>query len=78
MHVGSLMPLAPPTSVGNYVSVAHGAVLQGCTVQDSCLIGMNAILQAGVTVRHGGGWGSCGVYAGMVCHAQQCTLRFRC
>jgi carbonic anhydrase/acetyltransferase-like protein (isoleucine patch superfamily) len=30
--------------VGNYVTVGHGAVLHGCTVEDECIIGMNATL----------------------------------
>lgn len=28
--------------VGDFVTVGHGAVLHGCTVEDSCIIGMNA------------------------------------
>ncbi len=31
-----------PASVGARVSVGHGAVLHGCTVEDDCLIGMGA------------------------------------
>lgn len=45
-------PLSRATSVGSFVSVGHGAVLQGCTVGDKALIGMNAVLQEGVTVSH--------------------------
>ena len=30
--------------VGQYVTVGHGAVLHGCTVEDNCLIGMNAVV----------------------------------
>ena len=30
--------------VGQYVTVGHGAVLHGCTVEDNCLIGMGATL----------------------------------
>ncbi|MFW6080528.1 MAG: gamma carbonic anhydrase family protein [Desulfosalsimonas sp.] len=29
-------------NVGDFVTVGHGAVLHGCTVEDSCIIGMNA------------------------------------
>src|SRR4030095_9546419 len=29
-----------PCSVGERVSVGHGAVVHGCTVEDDCLIGM--------------------------------------
>src|SRR3954471_4582598 len=31
-----------PTRIGRGVSVGHGAVLHGCTVEDDCLIGMSA------------------------------------
>jgi len=31
-----------PLRVGSGVSVGHGAVLHGCTIEDDCLIGMNA------------------------------------
>lgn len=31
-----------PTIVGNGVSVGHGAILHGCTVENDCLIGMGA------------------------------------
>ena len=31
-----------PTTIGAGVSVGHGAVVHGCTVEDDCLIGMNA------------------------------------
>jgi carbonic anhydrase/acetyltransferase-like protein (isoleucine patch superfamily) len=53
VHVGSLNPASKPTSIGSFVSVGHGAVLQGCTVQDKVLVGMNAVLQDGVTVSGG-------------------------
>jgi carbonic anhydrase/acetyltransferase-like protein (isoleucine patch superfamily) len=31
-----------PTTIGADVSVGHGAVVHGCTIEDECLIGMNA------------------------------------
>ena len=31
-----------PAVVGADVSVGHGAVVHGCTIEDGCLIGMNA------------------------------------
>ena len=31
-----------PTVIGSGVSVGHGAVVHGCTIEDDCLIGMNA------------------------------------
>ena len=30
--------------VGENVTVGHGAILHGCTVEDQCLIGMNAVV----------------------------------
>jgi gamma-carbonic anhydrase len=33
-----------PTTVGNYVTVGHGAILHGCTIEDACLIGMGSII----------------------------------
>ena len=30
--------------VGEYVTVGHGAILHGCTVEDKALIGMNAVV----------------------------------
>lgn len=31
-------------TVGDRVTVGHGAILHGCTVEDDCLIGMNAVV----------------------------------
>ena len=31
-----------PATIGSGVSVGHGAVVHGCTIEDDCLIGMNA------------------------------------
>lgn len=33
------------TLIGENVTVAHGAVLHGCTVENGAIIGMNAVLQ---------------------------------
>ncbi|HWR42428.1 gamma carbonic anhydrase family protein [Sporomusa sp.] len=33
-----------PTSIGEYVTVGHGAILHGCTIANNCLIGMGAII----------------------------------
>jgi carbonic anhydrase/acetyltransferase-like protein (isoleucine patch superfamily) len=38
MHVDA----GSPASIGARVSVGHGAILHGCTVEDDCLIGMGA------------------------------------
>ncbi|WP_024286670.1 gamma carbonic anhydrase family protein [Cellulomonas sp. KRMCY2] len=39
-----------PAIVGNNVSVGHGAVVHGCTIEDGCLIGMNATVLTGARV----------------------------
>lgn len=33
-----------PTTIGNNVSIAHKAIVHGCTIEDNVLIGMNAIV----------------------------------
>ncbi len=33
-----------PTNIGNNVSIAHKAIVHGCTIEDNVLIGMNAIV----------------------------------
>lgn len=40
-----------PVNIGNYVSIAHRAIIHGCTVKDNVLIGMGAILMDGVVVE---------------------------
>jgi carbonic anhydrase/acetyltransferase-like protein (isoleucine patch superfamily) len=42
-----------PTVVGSGVSVGHNAVLHGCTVEDDCLIGMNATVLNGAVIGAG-------------------------
>jgi carbonic anhydrase/acetyltransferase-like protein (isoleucine patch superfamily) len=39
--------------VGSRVSIGHGAVLHGCTVEDDCLIGMNATVLNGAVIGAG-------------------------
>jgi carbonic anhydrase/acetyltransferase-like protein (isoleucine patch superfamily) len=39
-----------PTTIGDNVTVGHGAIVHGCTVEDRCLIGMGAILLNGAHV----------------------------
>lgn len=36
--------------VGNGVTVGHGAILHGCTIEDNCLIGMGAVVMDGACV----------------------------
>ena len=33
-----------PTNIGNNVSIAHNAVVHGCTIHDNVLVGMGAII----------------------------------
>jgi len=42
-----------PVMVGDFVTVGHGAVLHGCTVEDNCVIGMNATVIDGAVVGRG-------------------------
>lgn len=42
-----------PTVIGQDVTVGHGAILHGCTVEDGCLIGMGAILLNGCVIGAG-------------------------
>ncbi len=41
------------TAIGDEVTVGHGAILHGCTVDAGCLIGMGAILLNGVHIGAG-------------------------
>jgi carbonic anhydrase/acetyltransferase-like protein (isoleucine patch superfamily) len=42
-----------PTVIGDNVTVGHGAVIHGCTIEDRCLIGMGAILLNGCRIGTG-------------------------
>jgi carbonic anhydrase/acetyltransferase-like protein (isoleucine patch superfamily) len=42
-----------PTRLGDDVTVGHGAVVHGCTIEDGCLIGMGAILLNGSRIGEG-------------------------
>ena len=33
-----------PTNIGNNVTIAHGAIVHGCTLNDNVMIGMNAVV----------------------------------
>ncbi|MDR7131429.1 carbonic anhydrase/acetyltransferase-like protein (isoleucine patch superfamily) [Algoriphagus sp. 4150] len=41
------------TYIGNQVSIAHNAVVHGCTIHDRVLIGMGAIVMDGAVVHSG-------------------------
>lgn len=65
-----------PTNIGNSVSIAHSAIVHGCTIHDNVLIGMgaivmddaviesNSIIAAGSVVTQGTHVKSGSVYAG--------------
>jgi len=42
-----------PVTIGNDVSVGHGAILHGCTIENKVLIGMGAIILNGAKVGNG-------------------------
>lgn len=45
------VPSGKPLMVGNDVTVGHGAVLHACTIENLCLIGMNATVLDGAVVQ---------------------------
>jgi len=41
------------TTIGNDCTIGHAAIIHACTVEDSCLIGMGAVLLDGCTIGRG-------------------------
>lgn len=41
------------TVIGNKVSIAHGAIVHGCTIEDNVLIGMGAIVMDNAVIKSG-------------------------
>ncbi len=41
-----------PCTVGEYVTIGHGAIVHACVVEDNVLIGMHATILTGATVGH--------------------------
>lgn len=39
-----------PTVIGNGVTVGHGAIVHGCTIEDDCIIGMGAVILNGARI----------------------------
>jgi len=39
-----------PTTIGDEVTIGHGALVHGCTIEPRCLIGMGAIILNGAVV----------------------------
>ena len=42
-----------PTEIGDDVTIGHGVMIHGCTIEDRCLIGMSAILLNGCRIGSG-------------------------
>ena len=42
-----------PTTIGHYVSIAHNAIVHGCTIEDHVLVGMGAIIMDGAVIGTG-------------------------
>jgi carbonic anhydrase/acetyltransferase-like protein (isoleucine patch superfamily) len=42
-----------PARIGSRVTVGHAAVVHGCTIEDECLIGMNATINSGAVIGRG-------------------------
>jgi carbonic anhydrase/acetyltransferase-like protein (isoleucine patch superfamily) len=41
------------TNIGDYVSIAHNAIVHGCTIEDNVLIGMGAIVMDNAYIETG-------------------------
>ena len=42
-----------PTTIGNYVSIGHNAIVHGCTLHDNVLIGMGALVMDHAVIHSG-------------------------
>lgn len=50
-HAGPYNPDGYPLTIGNHVTIGHGAILHGCTVGDRVLVGMGAVVMDGAVVE---------------------------
>ena len=39
-----------PVTIGSHVTIGHGAIIHGCTIEDNALIGMGAIILNGAKI----------------------------
>ncbi|MDH4017493.1 MAG: gamma carbonic anhydrase family protein [Actinomycetota bacterium] len=49
VHVG----YDAPTRVGEFCSITHHATIHGCTIEDHCLVGINACIMDGAVIGRG-------------------------
>lgn len=42
-----------PTTIGDHITIGHGAILHGCTVESGCLIGMGSIILDNAVIGEG-------------------------
>jgi len=51
---GTIVHLADlfPVRIGKYVTVGHAAMIHACTIEDECLIGMQATILDGAVIGH--------------------------
>lgn len=49
VHVG----YDAPTRVGEFCSITHHATIHGCTIEDHCLVGINAVVMDGAVIGRG-------------------------
>jgi carbonic anhydrase/acetyltransferase-like protein (isoleucine patch superfamily) len=47
------VPYDRPTLVGAFCSITHHVTLHGCTIEDECLVGINATIMDGAVVGRG-------------------------
>jgi len=45
--------LKAPTNIGSNVSIAHKAIIHGCTIEDNVLVGMGAIIMDNALIKTG-------------------------
>ncbi len=50
-HDGPYNPAGYALQIGNKVTVGHRVILHGCTIHDSCLIGMGATIMDGAIIH---------------------------
>ena len=52
-HDSDYSPGGSPLSIGDDVTIGHAAIIHACTLEDECLIGMNAtVLDGAVVEKH--------------------------